>query len=83
MGRPSFRGTVETLSDANQAGYYVFVKCERCETKKEFHPYKLLSKYKRLIGAPLDTAIDKFYCRTCRSHVRAIISCNFRRSGDM
>jgi len=82
MGQPNFRGPVETLSDANDAGYYIFVKCECCETKKEFHPYKLLSRYKRLIGAPLDTEIEKFYCLTCRSHVRAIISCNYRRTGE-
>lgn len=81
MGHTNFHGAVETLSDANQAGYYVFVKCERCETKKEFHPYKLLSRYNRLIGALLDKRIDKFYCRTCCSRVRAIISCNYRRTG--
>jgi len=82
VGRTNFHGAVETLSDANQAGYYVFVKCERCQTQKEFQPYNLLSRYKRLIGAPLDTEIEKFYCRTCRSHVRAIISCNYRRTGE-
>lgn len=83
MGKRSFRGAVETLTDANEAGYYVFVKCERCETKKEFHPHKLLSRHKRLINAPLDRLLDKFYCRTCKSHVSATITCNYRRTGDL
>lgn len=82
MGRRNFRDPIETLSDANEAGYYVFVKCTRCQTMKEFHPYILLSNLKCLIDAPLDIKIEKFYCRTCRSHVSAIISCNYRRTGE-
>jgi hypothetical protein len=40
MGRRNFHGVVATLADACEADYLVIVKCERCETRRQMHPYK-------------------------------------------
>jgi len=83
MGRRNFHGKVETLADSVEANYLVIVKCDQCETGRQMHPYNLISKYKRLTKAPLDTLLPGFFCKTCRSPVSVTISCTYRRSGEM
>lgn len=61
MLRRKFQGKVETIADACEADYIVTVKCERCETRKEMHRYKLLSRHPRLAIAALDTELPRFF----------------------
>ncbi len=82
MGRRNFHGTVRTLADSVEADYLVIVKCDRCETGRQMHPYKLTSKYQRLLHAALDTSLPGFFCKTCRSPVCTTITCTYRRSGE-
>jgi len=82
MGRRRFHGTVATLADACEADYLVIVKCERCGTRKQMHPYNLIGSHKHLATAPLNTVLPGFYCRTCRSHVSVTITCTHKRSGE-
>jgi hypothetical protein len=42
MGQRNFHGRVATLADAVEADYLVIVKCERCETWRQMHPYRLI-----------------------------------------
>ena len=83
MGRQNFHGTVETLVDACEADYLIVVKCERCETRKQMQPYKLLSGPNRLATAKLDTELPGFFCITCRSHVSVTITCTHSRPGTL
>ena len=83
MGRRNFHGTIETLADSCEADYLVMVMCQRCETRKEMHPYKLLSAHNRLASAKLDTELPGFFCLTCRSHVSVTITCTHKHPGDL
>ena len=83
MGRRNFHGKIATLADSVEADYLVMVKCHRCETDRQMHPYNLISKYKQLAKAPLDQLLPGFFCKTCRSPVSATITCTYRRSGEM
>jgi formate dehydrogenase maturation protein FdhE len=82
MGRRSFHGAVVTLADACEADYLVVVKCKRCETSKQMHPWNLIAPHKRLATAPLNAMLPGFYCRTCRSRVSVTITCTHKRSGE-
>jgi len=83
MGRRNFHGKVVTLADSVEADYLVYVTCDRCETRRQMHPYNFISKHKRLTKASLDTSLPGFFCKTCRSKVSATITCTYRRSGEM
>ena len=83
MGRRNFHGKVTTLADSVEADYLVFVKCDRCETGKQMHPYNLISKYKQLTKAPLDKLLPGFFCRACRDPVSVTITCTYRHPGEM
>jgi len=83
MGRRNFHGKVATLADSVEADYLVFVKCDRCETSKQMHPYNLTSKFARLTNAKLDTLLPGFFCKTCRSPVSVTITCTYRHPGEM
>ena len=81
MGRRNFHGPVLTLVDASEADYLVIIRCERCDTRKQTHAHKLISKYKKLTTASLGTPLPGFYCKTCRSSLRAIIVCTYEHPG--
>ena len=81
MGRRNFHGVVATLADACEADYLVIVKCERCETRRQMHPYKLIGPHKRITTAPLNAVLAGFYCKTCRSNVSVTITCTFEHPG--
>jgi hypothetical protein len=83
MGRRNFHGKVETLADACEADYLIVVKCERCETRKQMHPYNLLSGHNRLATARFDTELAGFFCITCQSHVSVTITCTHMRPGTL
>jgi len=83
MGRRNFHGKVATLADSCDADYLVIVKCERCETGKQMHPYNLVSSHKQLIHALLDTPLPGFFCKTCRGSVSVAITCTYRHPGEM
>jgi hypothetical protein len=85
MGRRNFHGKIVTIADAVEADYLVIVKCGRCETDKQMHPYNLVSgdRGKRLLNAPLDTELSGFFCKRCRRSVNATIRCTYRHPGEM
>lgn len=81
MGRRNFHGRVDTLADAREADYLVIVKCERCETRRQMHPYRLIQTHRRLATAPLNAVLPGFFCRTCRSKVSVTITCTHMHPG--
>jgi len=83
MGRRNFHGQVETLGDSCQADYLVMVICDRCQTQKQMHPYKLIAAKKLLTTAPLGSRLPGFFCKTCRRSTSVTITCTHRRSGEM
>lgn len=82
MGRRNFHGKIITLADSVEADYLVYVQCNECRAQKQMHPYTLVSKYKRLTTARLDTALPGFRCKSCRRGVSVTITCTYRRMGD-
>ena len=82
MKRRNFTGKVVTLADAVEADYLVFVECNRCRTRKQMHPYTILSKKHALASAPLDTPVAGFKCNRCRTSVWVTIHCTYRHPGD-
>lgn len=83
MGRRNFHGKVETIGDSCQADYLVMVVCQRCKTEKQMHPYTLMSAKNTLHSAKLGVALPGFFCKRCRHSVRVIVTCTYRRSGEM
>ena len=81
MGRHNFHGQVVTLADACEADYLVIVRCDRCETRKQMHPYRLIGAHRRLTDAKLDTMLPGFFCKTCRSPVSVTITCTYQHPG--
>jgi hypothetical protein len=81
MGRRNFHGPVRTLADSCEADFLVLVKCLRCETSRQMHPYRLVSRHKRILDAALDQPLPGFFCRTCRSSVSVVISCTYTHPG--
>jgi hypothetical protein len=55
--------------------------CERCEVRKQMHPFKLLEKHGRLATAKLDTLLPGFYCTMCRHKVQVKITCTHEHPG--
>ena len=74
MGRHNFHGRVETLGDSCQADYLVMVICDRCQTQKQMHPYKLIAAKKLLTTAPLGSPLPGFFCKTCRRSTSVTIT---------
>jgi hypothetical protein len=83
MGRRNFHGQVVTLGDACEADYLVTVRCERCDTRRPMHPYNIICRHEVLKLAALDTMLPGFFCKTCRSRVSVVVSCTYKRSGEL
>jgi hypothetical protein len=81
MGRKNFHGPVRTLADCCEADYVVIVRCERCDTRRQMHPFRLISRSKRILDAPLDKPLPGFRCTTCRSSVSVTITCTYSHPG--
>lgn len=83
MARHYSHGDIKSVGDARIAGYLVEVQCGKCRARSRFHPYTLICKRNSLVGAPLNTPLPGFYCRTCRMGVQATIVCTFAHSGTL
>jgi hypothetical protein len=83
MGRHNFHGAIETIGDSCQADYLVMVACEQCRAEKQMHPYRLISANQTLTSAALGVPLPGFFCKHCRRSARAIVTCTYRRSGEM
>jgi hypothetical protein len=81
MARRKFDGPIRTIADSCEADYLVIVKCDRCDTRKQMHPFKLIARNKRILDAPLDKPLKGFRCTTCRSSVSAIVTCTYTHPG--
>jgi hypothetical protein len=81
MLRRNPRGPVATLADACEADYLVTLKCERCETRRQMHPYNLIRDHERLTTAPLNVSLSGFFCKTCRASVSVTITCTHKHPG--
>jgi hypothetical protein len=83
VGRRNYHGKVETIGDSCEADYLVMVVCQRCRSEKQMHPYTLISTKRTLQSAKLGVALPGFFCNRCRNPVRAVVTCTYRRSGEM
>lgn len=81
MKRKNFQGRVETLADSCEADYLVILICGRCETKRQMHPYRLISANRKLTGAKLKQPLKGFFCKTCKSSVSVTIYCTYNHPG--
>ncbi|HEY1709221.1 MAG TPA: hypothetical protein VGG10_13210 [Rhizomicrobium sp.] len=76
-----FQGEAKTLVDCCDAEYLVVVRCERCDVRRQMHPYSLLATRAQLASAALDTPLPGFFCKTCQSKVSVTITCTYSRPG--
>ncbi len=83
MGRRNYHGAVDTIGDSCQADYLVMVTCETCGAQKQMHPFKLIAANKALTTASLGEPLPGFFCKRCRRSARAVVTCTYRRSGEM
>lgn len=83
MRKHLYRGSIRTLVDSCEADYLVLVTCQRCDAQKQMHPFTLLSNHRALTNARLGEPLSGFFCRSCRHKVQAVITCAYRRSGEM
>jgi hypothetical protein len=83
MGRRSFHGQVVTLADACEGDYLVIVKCQSCGSRRQMHPFRLISRHKPLVRAALDTPLAGFFCKACSRSANVTISCTHTHPGAM
>lgn len=82
MKRRNFTGKIVTLADSVEADYLVFVECNNCRSRKQMHPYAILSQKHELASAPLDVPMAGFKCKSCGKSVWATVTCTYRHPGD-
>lgn len=82
MLRRKITHPVRTLADACEADYLVSVRCETCGSKKQMHPWRLISRHEELARAPLGRPLVGFRCTSCRRRTRVVVSCTLTHPGE-
>lgn len=82
MLRRKLSKPLRALADACEADYLIVIRCEECGSKKQMHPYRLISQNKDLAKAPLGKPVPGFLCKSCRRRTRVVISCTLMHPGE-